>query len=316
MQYLLISLIIGLCSCDKDIENNDAPMLEVGDIVIVVKDSIPLRNSPDSISGILKYAYISMQLEILEISSDTNWYKVKIGEDKGLQLSHIEEYWTHQNEVYLEPKKKLSEINIDVSVYENGNLNGAIRVEKSDYLNEFKSLDLDSKYYIGATYVNKSPQKTCSPPFSICAQTFEPGHYFSHGQLEYSDAETEEELINRYKQLYENGTIVPFYEIKSGLEIMTIDEKLVCSKIITDVPGCYDYTYIGTETDILIDETYTVNDNYFLSPFTLESDYLFDTKLNGGVQFLHLLYILDIKYSNDQYETIVRRISLWWPKCM
>ena len=216
MRYIVISLIIGLSSCNKDVENNNTPIIEIDELVIVVKDSIPLRLEPDSLSEIIKYVYISLQLEVLEISSDKNWYKVKIGENRGYQLNHSEEYWTHMKDVYQEPKNSLSEIELDVSVFENGNIQNAIRYEDSDYLYKLNSLNLDTNYYVGATHTIHSPRRTCIPPFSVCAGTYIPGHYFFYeGDIEYTDASTYEELMDRYNLLYENGTIKPFYKIKS-----------------------------------------------------------------------------------------------------
>jgi hypothetical protein len=81
-------------------------------------------------------------------------------------------------------------------------------------------------------------------------------------------------------------------------------------------PGCYAEDYIGTESDILNNEVYTIKDYHFLSSFPINSEYLFQTKLKGGVQHINFLYILKIKYENKQEEMVVRRILLWWPECL
>jgi len=291
--------------------------IEVDNLVIVIKDSIPLRVEPNTEAQIAKYAVVSLQLKVLEVLEDKEWYKVKIGEDKGYQLRHTERYWVFNEDVYKEPESCYSNIKLDVSVLENYSLKNAKRIAYKDYLYKYKTLTLDSAYYISSAYSIKSHDMTCYSPLSICAQICKPGHYFIYeGMVEYTDASDFDELKNRYKQLYENGTTTPFYEIESDLKIETISEKLISAKITMADPGCYAESYVGTELDVLRDQIYTVNDNYFLSSFPINSEYLFQTKLEGGVQYVNFLYIIKVKYKNQQEEIIVRRIFLWWPMCM
>lgn len=291
--------------------------VEIDNIVIVIKDSIPLRVEPNTQAKIAKYAVTSLQLKVLEVSEDKEWYKVKIGEDKGYQLRHTERYWVFNEDVYKEPESCYSNIKLDVSVLENINLRNAQRIDHKDYLFRLKTLNLDTNYYIGSTYIERSPGMTCSSPYSICAKIFKPGLYFIYkGSEKYTDASNLKELRSRYKQLYENGTTTPFYEIESDLKIEKISEKLISAKITMAAPGCYAESYVGTELDVLRDQIYTVNDNYFLSSFPINSEYLFQTKLEGGVQYVNFLYILKVNYINGKEEMIARRISLWWPKCM
>ncbi len=293
------------------------PVKKNDHLVMVIKDSIPLRTEPDSQAQISKYALISLQLKVLEISEDKIWYKVKIGEDKGYQLRHEEEYWVFHEDVYLEPENSLAEITLDLSVFESGNLQDAMRIDPKDYIYKLNSLNLDTSYYIGSSLSVISPKMTCSPPFSICAGIYKPDCYFIFkGDVKKTDAEDFKELENRYKHLYENGTVIPFYKIKSKSEIKTIHEKLICTKIIVDNPSCYPERYLGMEFDELTNQMHTVNSNNYLSSFLINSDYLFSVKLYGGVQNLDFLYILTISYSDVQTETIVRRISLGWPLCI
>lgn len=246
---------------------------EIGDLVIVTKDSVPLRTETNNQAKIAKYADVSLQLKILDISDDKKWYKVKIGEQKGYQMSHIEKYWGFHEDVYQESENPNFEIQLDISVLENKKLKNAKRISHEDYLGRLKSLVLDSAYYVGSTYLNSSPDMSCSPPFSICAQIYKPGYYFL--DITHTDSSNSEELESRYKQLYENGITTPFYEIKSNLKIETINEKFICSKVIMAKPGCYAEDYIGTETDILNNEVYTIKDYHFLSSFPINSEYLF-----------------------------------------
>ena len=83
-----------------------------------------------------------------------------------------------------------------------------------------------------------------------------------------------------------------------------------------DDPSCYPDEYIGTEIEVLNDKNHNVNDSQFLSLFSIDNEYLLETNLNGGVQNLELLYILDVVYSNNNRETIVRRIHLGLVLCM
>lgn len=291
--------------------------IEIDNLVIVIKDSIPLRMEPNNQSQIAKYAVVSLQLKVLEVSKDKEWYKVKIGEDKGYQLRHTERYWVFNEDVYKKPESCYSNIKLDVSVLENNNLRNAQRIDHKDYLYKLKTLKLDTAYYVGSTYSSKSPGLSCSPPLSVCARIYKPGSYFIYEKMVKStDASDFEELKDRYRQLYENGTTTPFYEIESDLKIKTISEKLISAKIIMAKPGCYAENYVGTELDILNDQIHPVNSNHFLSPYPIKTEYLFQTKLEGGVQYVNLLYILKVKYINGKEEMIVRRIFLGWPKCM
>ncbi|MFH1321192.1 MAG: hypothetical protein ABII90_11145 [Bacteroidota bacterium] len=331
--YLILFLFLLVNSCKNKSDNENHSTNEINQLdlekneielksnqsdkkndqlVIVIKDSIPLRTEPNSQAQISKYAFISLQLQVLEISKNNTWYKVKIGEDKG---RHKEEYWVFHEDVYQEPKNSIAEVTLDLSVFESGDLQDAMRIDSEDYIYKLNSLNLDTSYYIGSTY--KSYQMSCSQPFSICAKIFEPDHYFLfEGDEKHTDAEDLAVLENRYRHLYENGTVIPFYRIESELDIETIHEKLICAKIIMDDPDCYPDKYIGTVIDELTNQNHTVNGNYYLSSLSINTDYLFSTKLNGGVQNLDFLYILTISYSDMQTETIVRRISLSWPLCL
>ena len=311
LQYSMICILFAFSSCNKDTINEDDHLAKIGQLVMVIQDSIPLRVEPNTSAKIAKYALTGLQLKILEISSDELWFKIKIGEDKGYQLNHSEEYWIENEDVYVEPKNRLSEITLDVSIFENEDLNNALRILDYDYLYKLKSQNLDTNYFVSGKQTIISPQSSCSEPFNICARTYKPDHYFFfENDLQHTDALTYEEQINRYNKLYENDTITPFYVINSNSKILSIHEKLICSKLIVDIPGCYPDKYIGTELELINDKTYNVNSFKFLSKYILNSDNIFKTKLNGGVQNLDLLYILDVKYDNNQSERIVRRINL------
>ncbi|MCH7760720.1 hypothetical protein IIA15_04870 [candidate division TA06 bacterium] len=253
---------------------------EVGELVIVIQDSIPLRAEPNSRAKIAKYAVASLQLRVLEITKDNKWYRVKIGEQKGYQLRHTEEYWLFHKDVYQEPVNSNSEITLDVSVLENRNLQDAKRITSNEYIHKMESMTFDSSYYVGATYIGRSPTSTCSSPFSICAIIYDPGRYFLWAN---PDTTGIEKLRRKYKLLYENGTTTPFYEIKSDMEIESISEKLICAKIIMKNPGCYAEEYIGTEVDVLKSQTHTVNNNRYFSSFPINTEYIFQTELEGGV---------------------------------
>jgi len=113
---------------------------EIGDLVIVTKDSVPLRTESNNQAKIAKYVNVSLQLKILDISDDKKWYEVKIGEQKGYQMSHIEKYWVFHEDVYQEPENPNFEIQLDVSVLKNDKLYNAKRISYKDYLWKLKSL--------------------------------------------------------------------------------------------------------------------------------------------------------------------------------
>jgi len=292
---------------------------KAGDMAIIVKDSVPLRSQPNASSPIDKYVYAGLQLKINKISEDEKWYKIKIGESKGYEISRDKEYWVFHNNVYTESSTAHSNIFLDLSVYEKENLKNSRIINHKDYLNHYTQLDLKKNYYIGSIYFNRSPRLSCSKPFSVCAQIYKPGKYFLYAMdVKRTDAKSKEELENRYKTLYENGTFTPFYRIKSDLEIKSVHEMFICTKQIMDQPGCHleRENYVGTELESLNDTTYIVNDKRFLSAFPLNTDFFFKTNLNGGVQGLRLLYILEIEYANNQKEKKVRRLKVWWPLCL
>lgn len=256
LKYKLIILLIFL----NVFAINNLFAIEVNNIVIVIKDSIPLREEPNDQSKIAKYAFASLKLKVLEISESEEWYKIKIGEQKGYQLKHDERHWVFKEDVYHHPESSYANIRLDVSVLENQGLKNVKRLSQKDYIYKLKSLKLDTDYYVSSTSQRKSIDKLYSQ-FSINANIYRPGHYFIYkGYEKYTDASNLEELRSRYKQLYENGKITPFYEIFSNFKIKIINEKLICAKIIMENPGCYPDKYIGTELDILNDKIHNVND--------------------------------------------------------
>ncbi|MGH7612529.1 MAG: hypothetical protein ACREMW_00625 [Gemmatimonadales bacterium] len=48
----------------------------------------------------------------------------------------------------------------------------------------------------------------------------------------------------------------------------------------------------------------------------LTPELLFRSKSRGEVQYVNLMWLLDLTYTDSRQETIVRRIALWWPMCM
>jgi len=285
--------------------------------VIVTKDSIALRLTPSTSDLPSKYAMIGLQLQVLEMSSGGGWYKVKIGEQKGYQLTHTENYWVAASDVFQEPTESRVSIVLDVSAFQSGSLSNAHRISHQDYIYKQRKTNLTEPFYVGCTYTNNSPELTCSPPFSICAQIYQPEKYFLYDdRLSETDAVDMAELQNRFSTLFENGTITPFYRVTSQHQIKAITEKVMFSKLVMKDPGCYAEQYSGTEFRTLRSKTDTVNANVYFSAIPIETPELFNTHLQGGVQTVYFLFLLNITFEDDAKESVVRRIVVWWPKCL
>jgi len=289
----------------------------IGNIVIVCQDSIPLRNDPDTEAEIVCFAPAGLLLQVLEETNDGGWSRVASAEFRDCLKINEQICWASNGDLYSAPEKPRSKITLDVSVFEKGDLLNAQRIHFKDYTYRLNKCYLDTTYYVGSTYLDPHPRTYCCPPLGFCASIFQPGNYFS-GQwdLEYTDTNDLEEYLGRFRNLYENGTTTPFYRIKSNYTISEIHEKLVCSKTIFAGPGCYPNNFLGSEIELLREQTHSVGGKEFISAFSFETSNIFKTFFNGGVQDLRFIYTLKILYKDNYLETLVKRIYLWWPMCI
>jgi len=285
----------------------ESSAIEKGQLVIVDRDSVALRLDPNASATPSKYAMIGLQLRVLDITHDGLWYKVKIGEQKGYQLRHEEEYWVRDSDVFKEPSSSRVNMTLDVSILQQGDLAKANRISHHDYIHKQTQINLADPYYVACTYKSISPDPTCSPPLSICAQIFKPKEYFRYDNLE---------LASRYEGLFENGMITPFYSVTSKHRITMLSERIVLVKVIMRPPGCYAERYSGTEFYTLRTRTVMVNEKDYFSTIPVETAHLFESRLRGGVQNVYFLFVLHFTFDDDTQETLVRRIVVWWPMCL
>src|SRR5207249_4587527 len=83
-------------------------------LVLVTRDSVPLRRLPASTAPIARYAHATLQLAVIGVSADSTWYRVGIGEDKGYQLRHGDHYWVTRTDVS-EPRPLAGDASVDLT---------------------------------------------------------------------------------------------------------------------------------------------------------------------------------------------------------
>ena len=297
-QKLIISLILGLIP--------SLCMAETSPVyLMVIKDKINMRTEPAFSAKIANHAIASLQLKKIGESKDNKWLKVKMGEQKGYQLSHGKEYWVFAEDVHSELLKPSSQLIVDMSVMENGPINLCKRIGLSSIENiTFKGRKIESEplSYLSPIFTYSVSTSSCSKPFNFCAEVFPPDFTFI-------DFKINEEIRSKLK------TFTPFYKLNSNVEIKKIVETLKTAKIVMKRPGCYADKYIGTEVNLIARRELDVNNHSHFSSFQIPIEDFFNTRLAGGVQYINILLILEITYSNGQKETIVRRIHTWWPRC-
>ena len=275
-------------------------------LLIVTRDSVALRDAPSTSAQVKRFAHATLQLAVLGTSPDSTWFCVKIGEDKGYQLRHTEQLWVRRSDV-AEPAASQTAIKVDVALLEKpiGYFGGRVTPQ------EFMSGAVTDSFYVSGVYAAHTPTPTCSSPFSVCAQTYRPGHYFIGPGTDHPEVERPFS-----ERLYGTGTVRARYEISASVTVQAVREKLVLARILMRQAGCYAEDYVGTELIVLRDTSRNVNARRASSTVPVTSDDLFQPSAHGEVQYANLMWILETTYADSRREVIVRRITLWWPKCM
>ena len=144
-------------------------------LVLVTRDSVPLRRLPASTAPIARYAHATLQLAVIGVSADSTWYRVGIGEDKGYQLRHGDHYWVTRTDVS-EPRPFAGDVSVDLSLLEVPPGSFSRRATAQEYV--ARNGNLAGSYYVSPVYTARTTTPTCSSLFSICAETYRPGSYF------------------------------------------------------------------------------------------------------------------------------------------
>jgi hypothetical protein len=274
--------------------------------VIVAADSVPLYAAPDEHPRPAKYVRATLQLEVLDVSPDSLWYEVKIGEQKGYQLSHGERYWVRAEDV-ISPAHERAAVSVDLSLLEVPTGNFTRRVTSRSFISSRGRIE--PPFYVSAVYRNYNPTPTCSPPLSVCAMIYRPGAYFL-------DTDEPEEVRRTYDRLYNNGTLRPLYAITAPLTIRTLRTKVVLARVIMEDAGCYARAYLGTEVVTLSDTVRAVDAPTATGSSTIDTALLFARPERGDVQYVNVMYVFQLAYADSTREVIVRRLAVSWPWCM
>ena len=275
-------------------------------LVLVTRDSVPLRRLPASTAPIARYAHATLQLAVIGVSADSTWYRVGIGEDKGYQLRHGDHYWVTRTDVS-EPRPFAGDVSVDLSLLEVPPGSFSRRATAQEYV--ARNGNLAGSYYVSPVYTARTSTPTCSSLFSICAETYRPGSYFigpaGHPESERSVRE----------QLYSKGTVRALYDLRTRRPLRAIREKLIVARVLMRHAGCYAEDYVGTELRILRDTTRTITTDRAAMHLDVGRDILFEPSATGEVQYVNVMWILDVTHTDGARETIARRITLWWPLC-
>ena len=159
-------------------------------------------------------------------------------------------------------------------------------------------------------YVTTNPLLTCSPPFSVCAKVYRPGHYFLRFR---PDGEIARPL---YERLYNNGTVRLRYDIAALKPIERIQERVLLARVLMRDAECYAEDYHSTETVVLIDTLHTPGTKQMASHHTIEVEQLFKTPTEAGVQYANIVAVWKLTYTDGVHELLVKRVSVGWPSCL
>jgi len=296
---LLLSLLAALSAASPGAAQDSL-------LVLVTHDSVPLRTLPSSTAPIAKYGRATLQLAVVGASTDSAWYRVGIGEDKGYQLRHGDRYWVARTDV-IESRPFEGAVSVDLSLLEVPSGAFSTRVTAQEYI--ARNGNLAGSYYVSPVYTARTSTPTCSSPFSVCAQIYRPGSYFigpaGHPESERSVRE----------QLYSKGAVRARYEVRARRPLRAIRERLIVARVLMRHAGCYAEDYVGTELKVLRDTTRTIVTDRAAAHLEVGPDVLFEPGATGEVQFVNLMWLLEFSHINGERETIARRITLWWPLC-
>src|SRR5688572_21837936 len=165
----LIALLITLLTAGVATTPAQVPA-----VIIVVADSIPLRPSPTEAAPATRFAPATLQLLVLSATPDSTWLNVKIGEQKGYQLRHGDQYWVRRREVTM-PHATHAQVTVDLSVHEVPPGQFGRRITDQEFLSAPGGLR--GPFYVSTRYSNPS-DRSCATPFGACARIYYPGRYF------------------------------------------------------------------------------------------------------------------------------------------
>ncbi len=275
-------------------------------MTIVGADSVALRLVPSAEATVVRFASPSLQLQVLSASADSTWLKVKIGEQKGYQLRHAEQFWVRRADVTM-PLSTRARVEVDLSVLEVPPGRFARRITANEFL--AARGDIPGSFYVSTRYTNRS-DPSCDAPFGVCAQIYYPGNYF----LGLGDRpETDRPLFDT---LYADSTVRVRYEIVAPVAIRTIREKVVVARVLMGDAGCYAEDYRGTEAFVIRDTIRTADSARVSSDVGIGPQLLFGGAKAAQVQYVNVMWVLQPTYEDGSTEQIVRRILIWWPRCM
>ncbi len=298
MRALILLLALSLTSLGQ---------WTAGPFVIVTRDSVALRDAPSASARATRFAHATLQLAVLASSADSVWYLVKIGEDKGYQLRHNERVWVHRSDV-AESRASQADATVDIVLLEEPVGHFGHRMTPQEFMS--RSAAVPDSFYVSAVYRAHTPTPSCLSPFSVCARTYRPGHYFI-GPGGHPEA-----ARSSFERLYGAGTVRARYELSASATMHTVREKLVLARILMRQAGCYAEDYVGTELIVLRDTVRHVHARRASYTVPVASEHLFHDSARGEVQYVNLMWLLEPTYADSRRDTILRRIMLWWPKCM
>ncbi len=275
------------------------------DYVIVLPDSAPLRVAPSADAEARTYAPATLQLQVLEVAPDSSWYWVKIGEDKGYELSHSERHWVLRSDV-ISAASSMASMTLDVSLLEVPEGHFDRRLTESEFF--AAGGELPAPFYVSAAQDIRSFQPTCSTALSSCARVYLPGRYF----LVLGDRAGKEPL---YERLHGDGSVTVRYTLSARQPIQWVRERLILARVMVDAAGCYPQEYRGTEVTTLLDTLRSVPAGIATSHHKLDVNRLVSGTAAGEVQHVRLMYLLELSHAHGARETIARRVLLSWPKC-
>ena len=278
---------------------------QVRAVVIVVADSIALRPTPTEAAPATRFAPAALQLLVLSATPDSTWLKVKIGEQKGYQLRHGEQYWVRRRDVTI-PHPTRAQVTVDLSVHEVPPGRFGRRITDQEFLSARGGVT--GSFYVSTRYSNPS-DPSCATPFGACARIFYPGRYFLVA------ADRPEADRSLFEQLYADSTVRVRYEMTAMAPIRRIRERLIAARLLMADAGCYAEQYRGTDISVIRDTVWMPDSQRVTSDASIRPEILFGGRSGAHVQHVTLMWVLDPTYQDGSSEQIVRRLMVWWPQC-
>ena len=273
---------------------------------IVTADSIPLRPSPTMESSPSMYAPATLQLQLVDSLPDSQWYKVRIGENKGYHFGHGERFWVNRSDL-TRPVSDDLRLTLDLSLFESPENDFTRHVTAHDFISS--DGHLSSPFYVSGVMHVISFQPTCSSPFTVCGVIYLPGDY-SVALLDRPHAAA------LYDRLYGDGVFKLLYRISAPKQIDAVRERLTIARVMMRDRGCYPAEYRGTEVLLLADTLRVVKSQTPEFFRTLSVEPLAAPSNAGEVQYLNLMAQLEIAYTDGDRDQLVRRVSFSWPGCL